>query len=97
MTCSPPATTGSWSPDVAGWPISTPRSGAERSGGAEVEAPVHRPWRTRTRRRSWTLYEEVFDHQSFTGRSGTFYKYEGLGCIYWHMVSKLASWPWTRP
>ncbi|MGA8014289.1 MAG: hypothetical protein WCB85_00020 [Candidatus Dormiibacterota bacterium] len=35
------------------------------------------------------LYEEVFDHQSFTGRSGTLYKYEGLGCIYWHMVSKL--------
>ena len=35
------------------------------------------------------LYERVFDHQSFTGRSGTFYKYEGLGCIYWHMVSKL--------
>ena len=35
------------------------------------------------------LYEEVFDHQSFTGRSGTFYGYEGLGCIYWHMVSKL--------
>jgi hypothetical protein len=35
------------------------------------------------------IYEEVFDHQSFTGRSGTFYKYEGLGCVYWHMVSKL--------
>ncbi len=35
------------------------------------------------------LYESVFDHQSFTGRSGTFFKYEGLGCIYWHMVSKL--------
>jgi hypothetical protein len=35
------------------------------------------------------LYEKLFDHQSFTGRSGTFYKYEGLGCIYWHMVSKL--------
>jgi hypothetical protein len=35
------------------------------------------------------MYEELFDHQSFTGRSGTFYKYEGLGCIYWHMVSKL--------
>jgi hypothetical protein len=35
------------------------------------------------------LYEQVFDHQSFTGRSGTFYKYEGLGCVYWHMVSKL--------
>jgi hypothetical protein len=41
------------------------------------------------RARISALYEEVFDHQSFTGRSGTFYKYEGLGCIYWHMVSKL--------
>ena len=35
------------------------------------------------------VFEEVFDHQSFTGRSGTFFGYEGLGCIYWHMVSKL--------
>ena len=35
------------------------------------------------------VYEAVFDHRSFTGRSGTFYKYEGLGSIYWHMVSKL--------
>ncbi len=35
------------------------------------------------------IYEEMFDHQSFTGRSGTFYAYEGLGSIYWHMVSKL--------
>ncbi|HXU83972.1 MAG TPA: hypothetical protein VN914_21400, partial [Polyangia bacterium] len=23
------------------------------------------------------------------GRSGSFFKYEGLGCIYWHMASKL--------
>jgi len=36
-----------------------------------------------------SIYEEMFDHQSFTGRSGTFYGYEGLGSIYWHMVSKL--------
>jgi hypothetical protein len=35
------------------------------------------------------LYERVFDHQSFTGRSGSFFKYEGLGCVYWHMASKL--------
>ena len=35
------------------------------------------------------LYESVFDHKAFTGRSGTFFKYEGLGSIYWHMVSKL--------
>ncbi|NER10658.1 hypothetical protein SAMN06265375_102364 [Muriicola jejuensis] len=35
------------------------------------------------------IFEEVFDHKSFTGRSGTFFGYEGLGSIYWHMVSKL--------
>jgi hypothetical protein len=35
------------------------------------------------------LFETVFDHRSFTGRSGTFFAYEGLGSIYWHMVSKL--------
>ena len=37
----------------------------------------------------YNLFEKVFDHKSFTGRSGTFYGYEGLGSIYWHMVSKL--------
>ncbi|PKP08898.1 MAG: hypothetical protein CVU09_13720 [Bacteroidetes bacterium HGW-Bacteroidetes-4] len=36
-----------------------------------------------------TIYEQLFDHQSFTGRSGTFFGFEGLGSIYWHMVSKL--------
>ncbi len=35
------------------------------------------------------IYESVFNHKQFTGRSGTFYGYEGLGSIYWHMVSKL--------
>ena len=35
------------------------------------------------------IFESVFDHKSFTGRSGTFFGYEGLGSIYWHMVSKL--------
>ena len=34
-------------------------------------------------------FENVFNHKAFTGRSGTFYGYEGLGSIYWHMVSKL--------
>jgi hypothetical protein len=34
-------------------------------------------------------FEKMFNHRSFTGRSGTFFGYEGLGCIYWHMVSKL--------
>ncbi|RPI23343.1 MAG: hypothetical protein EHM61_19975 [Acidobacteria bacterium] len=35
------------------------------------------------------LYEELFQHRFFTGRSGSFFSYEGLGSIYWHMVSKL--------
>jgi hypothetical protein len=35
------------------------------------------------------LYESVVNHSAFTGRSGTMFGYEGLGCIYWHMVSKL--------
>jgi hypothetical protein len=35
------------------------------------------------------VFEAVFEHRKFTGRSGSMYKYEGLGCIYWHMVSKL--------
>jgi hypothetical protein len=35
------------------------------------------------------LFEETFNHRAFTGRSGTFFAYEGLGSIYWHMVSKL--------
>ena len=35
------------------------------------------------------IYEKIFDHKAFTGRSGTFFGYEGLGSIYWHMVSKL--------
>jgi len=35
------------------------------------------------------LYEQVFNHKAFTGRSGTMFGYEGLGCVYWHMISKL--------
>jgi hypothetical protein len=35
------------------------------------------------------VYEAVFHHRAFTGRSGTMFAYEGLGSIYWHMVGKL--------
>ena len=35
------------------------------------------------------LYERIFHHHSFTGRSGGMFAFEGLGSIYWHMVSKL--------
>ena len=41
-------------------------------------------------RATWLeTYEDVFDHRSFTGRSGSMYGYEGIGSIYWHMVAKL--------
>ena len=43
----------------------------------------------RSRRSLGELYEEVFRHQAFTGRSGTMFGFEGLGCVYWHMVAKL--------
>lgn len=36
-----------------------------------------------------SLFENTFRHAEFTGRSGTFFAYEGLGSVYWHMISKL--------
>ena len=35
------------------------------------------------------VYEQVFHHRAFTGRSGGMFGFEGLGCVYWHMVAKL--------
>lgn len=35
------------------------------------------------------VYEQVFQHRAFTGRSSSMFGFEGLGCIYWHMVAKL--------
>lgn len=44
----------------------------------------------RSERKLFTqVFEQIFQHKYFTGRSGSFYGYEGLGSIYWHMVSKL--------
>jgi hypothetical protein len=34
------------------------------------------------------IYESVFAHRQFTGRSGIMYKYEGIGSIYWHQNAK---------
>ena len=36
----------------------------------------------------WDIYELVFAHRQFTGRSGIMYKFEGIGSIYWHQNSK---------
>ncbi len=35
------------------------------------------------------LWETVFQHSAFTGRSGSMFAFEGLGSIYWHMIAKL--------
>jgi hypothetical protein len=43
----------------------------------------------RARKPLQELYETVFNHQEFTGRSGGMFGFEGLGCVYWHMVAKL--------
>jgi len=48
-------------------------AGADEAAAARVQA----------------VYEAVFHHRAFTGRSGTMFAYEGLGSIYWHMVGKL--------
>jgi hypothetical protein len=42
-----------------------------------------------TRQAVLDLWEATFRHSEFTGRSGTFFAFEGLGSIYWHMVAKL--------
>ena len=34
-------------------------------------------------------WEDIFSHHEFTGRSSRFFAFEGLGSIYWHMISKL--------
>jgi hypothetical protein len=41
-----------------------------------------------TRRAVAELWQTMFRHREFTGRSGTFFMFEGLGSIFWHMVSK---------
>ena len=43
----------------------------------------------RDRRAVLDVFESIFHHRSFTGRSGAMYGYEGIGCVYWHMVAKL--------
>jgi hypothetical protein len=54
---------------------------AARLDALEVDAGV--------RKTTLDLWEQLFHHREFTGRSRTFFMFEGLGSIYWHMVSKL--------
>jgi hypothetical protein len=50
----------------------------------------YKPLVDKERKQVLQAFEEVFNHKEFTGRSGTFFAFEGLGSIYWHMVSKLS-------
>jgi hypothetical protein len=55
----------------------------------DVLVQTHGTWVEQARPALLALYERVFNHKAFTGRSGSMFGFEGLGCIYWHMVSKL--------
>ncbi len=54
-----------------------------------AEEPAYAELVTAERTFILNLFENTFNHRAFTGRSGTFFAYEGLGSVYWHMVSKL--------
>jgi len=67
-------------------------AGARDLSGALDRLAEDLEWRedvSRDRGQVMDLFEKVFRHKSFTGRSGTMYGYEGIGSIYWHMVAKL--------
>lgn len=55
----------------------------------QLKATGYRDLVNREHNQILQVFEDVFNHKAFTGRSGTFFAYEGLGSIYWHMVSKL--------
>ncbi|MEP5765169.1 MAG: hypothetical protein ABJ308_11265 [Halieaceae bacterium] len=73
----------------------THRFNAELTNVADLNArldelaPVYGDELQAAREPLQTLYEYVFQHRAFTGRSGGMFGFEGLGSIYWHMVSKL--------
>jgi hypothetical protein len=54
-----------------------------------AQEPAYAPLVAAERTFILDLFETTFTHRTFTGRSGTFFAYEGLGSIYWHMVAKL--------
>jgi hypothetical protein len=55
----------------------------------ELAKTSYAPLVEKDKKRVLQIFEDIFNHKAFTGRSGTFFGYEGLGSIYWHMVSKL--------
>jgi hypothetical protein len=55
----------------------------------DLSKTIYAPLVEKDKKRVLQIFEDIFNHKAFTGRSGTFFGYEGLGSIYWHMVSKL--------
>ncbi|MBK8194326.1 MAG: hypothetical protein IPK76_14340 [Lewinellaceae bacterium] len=55
----------------------------------ELSKTTYAPLVEKDKKQVLQIFEDLFNHKAFTGRSGTFFGYEGLGSIYWHMVSKL--------
>jgi len=51
--------------------------------------PQYAPLVDAGREKIRALFEDTFHHDEFTGRSGAFFAYEGLGSVYWHMIAKL--------
>ncbi len=62
--------------------IVTPKILAERCESLGVKEEV--------KARLLAEYEALFAHNQFTGRSQVMYKFEGIGCVYWHQNAKLA-------
>ena len=55
----------------------------------ELSETKYAPLVDKDKKQVLQIFEDIFHHKAFTGRSGTFFGFEGLGSIYWHMVSKL--------
>ena len=72
-----------FAPDLVG------RAGLERCLAALAEDPEWADLIRDDADSARSAFEAVFRHTRFTGRSGTMHKYEGIGSVYWHMVSKL--------
>ncbi|QDU71877.1 hypothetical protein [Mucisphaera calidilacus] len=64
-------------------------SGLENHEALDRAIDRHGSLSTEQRESLHTVYEGIFNHHAYTGRSGSMFAYEGNGSIYWHMVSKL--------
>ena len=65
---------------------------ADRLRDALDELAGEQPWRELVQAHRddvLDVYERVFAHSRFTGRSASMFGYEGIGSVYWHMVAKL--------